>query len=97
LPWEKTAKQTPFIQEAKALPGVRYEIQISRRFDPKSLRNALLTAAGLSDKALTHLTAGDKDKALKEFIDNFLKPAGLSFIDELVYRFLLTRGDTLGE
>jgi len=29
-------------------------------------------------------------------IEKFLKPAGIDFIDELIYRFLLTRGDTLG-
>jgi hypothetical protein len=29
-------------------------------------------------------------------IDNFLEPAGKDFVDELVYRFLLTRGDSLG-
>jgi hypothetical protein len=29
-------------------------------------------------------------------IDKFLEPSGKDFIDELVYRFLLTKGDTLG-
>jgi hypothetical protein len=29
-------------------------------------------------------------------IRNFLEPAGANFIEELVFRFLLTRGDTLG-
>lgn len=29
-------------------------------------------------------------------IENFLAPAGTEFIEELVFRFLLTRGDTLG-
>ncbi|GIK56099.1 MAG: hypothetical protein BroJett015_17620 [Chloroflexota bacterium] len=34
--------------------------------------------------------------AIRGLIDNFLEPAGLDFVDELVYRFLLTRGDSLG-
>ena len=38
----------------------------------------------------------DKREAIKGLIDNFLEPAGESFVEELVYRFLLTRGDTLG-
>ncbi len=29
-------------------------------------------------------------------IENFLEPAGANFVEELVFRFLLTRGDTLG-
>ena len=29
-------------------------------------------------------------------VETFLKPAGEKFVEELVYRFLLTRGDTLG-
>jgi hypothetical protein len=56
----------------------------------------LLTAAGLSDKAITHLQPEDKINAVKELIRNFLKPAGAKFVEELVFRFLLTRGDTLG-
>ncbi|MCS6845958.1 MAG: hypothetical protein NZ528_16820 [Caldilineales bacterium] len=31
-----------------------------------------------------------------EYLENVLKPAGDKFVEELVYRFLLTRGDSLG-
>jgi len=57
---------------------------------------ALMTASGLSDKSQNHLTIEDKQKAVSNLIENFLKPAGKKFPEELVYRFLLTRGDTLG-
>lgn len=30
------------------------------------------------------------------FVANFLQPAGANFVEEFVFRFLLTRGDTLG-
>ncbi len=56
----------------------------------------LLTAADLSDKSLVHLTPQDKLDAINGLIKNFLEPAGSNFIEELVFRFLLTRGDTLG-
>jgi type II restriction enzyme len=62
----------------------------------KRIRPALLTASGLSDKALNHLQDSDKDQAIAELIHNFLDPAGANFVEELVFRFLLTRGDTLG-
>ncbi len=34
--------------------------------------------------------------AIDGLIDKYLEPAGNDFVEELVYRFLLTRGDTLG-
>lgn len=38
----------------------------------------------------------DKDEAVQGLIANFLEPAGADFVEELIYRFLLTRGDALG-
>jgi len=62
----------------------------------RDIRAALLTAAGVSDKAASHLEEADKREAIAGLIANFLEPAGEAFVEELVYRFLLTRGDTLG-
>ncbi len=62
----------------------------------KEIQNSLLTASGISDKAKNYLQDQDKQQALIGLIENFLEPAGKYFIDELVYRFLLTKGDTLG-
>lgn len=61
-----------------------------------SIQGGLLTAAGLSEKSLKYFTDDDKRKAVEELIEKFLKPAGKDFVDELVYRFLLTCGDTIG-
>ncbi len=97
LALEKNKKATPFVEEAKALKALA-----SKAKSPKDLlnineiENSLLTAAGISDKAKNHLQKEDKRKAIEGLIENFLEPAGKSFIDELVYRFLLTRGDSLG-
>lgn len=60
------------------------------------IESGLLTAAGLSDKSLVHLLDEDKVEAINGLIKNFLEPAGKKFVEELVFRFLLTRGDTLG-
>ena len=94
---EKNRKATPFIAEAKALKTLA-----TRATKPKDLltiseiKNSLLTAAGVSDKAKNHLEESDKNEAILGLIENFIEPAGKHFIDELIYRFLLTRGDTLG-
>lgn len=62
----------------------------------KDIRSALLTASGVSDKAASHLEQTDQNEAITGLINKFLDPAGLDFVEELVFRFLLTRGDTLG-
>ena len=97
LALEKNRKATPFIAEARAL-----KVEASCASNPKELLNiitirvSLLTAAGISDKAEKYLQEEDKKEAIKGLIENFLKPAGNGFVEELVYRFLLTRGDKLG-
>lgn len=94
---EKNYLALPYIEEAKALKLLANKVK-----SPKDLltldevRVGLLTASGLSDKSLNYLTNDDKTLAIKGLIDEFLEPAGASFIDELVYRYLLTKGDALG-
>ena len=97
LALEKNRRATPFVEQARAL-----KVAASGADAPADLikiegiKSALLTAAGVSDKAAQHLQAEDKAAAIQGLIENFLAPAGLDFIEELVFRFLLTRGDTLG-
>jgi hypothetical protein len=97
LALEKAYRASPLVEEARRL----YEAA-SRATTPAGLRQIegiqsdLLAAAGLSDKAIAHLRPKDKEKAIANLIKNFLEPAGDKFVEELVYRFLLTRGDTLG-
>ena len=62
----------------------------------KNIESGLFTAAGLSDKALVYLNSEDKTQAMQRLIQEFLKPAGPKFVEELVFRFLLIRGDALG-
>jgi len=97
LALEKNRQATPYIEEARAL-----KVAASTARSPSDLlkipdiQSGLLTAAGVSDKATNHLLAQDKIEAIKELIKNFLEPAGGKFVEELVFRFLLIRGDTLG-
>jgi hypothetical protein len=97
LAFERNRRATPFVVQARAL-----KVGASKAKTPAELINiediqpALLTAAGLSDKATGHLQSQDKAEAIQGLIKNFLEPAGANFVEELVFRFLLTRGDTLG-
>jgi hypothetical protein len=97
LALEKNRRATPFVEQARAL-----KVAASGASSPTDLikieeiQSALLTAAGVSDKAAGHLRPEDKAAAILGLVENFLAPAGENFVEELVFRFLLTRGDTLG-
>lgn len=97
LALEKNRLAKPYVTEAKYL-----KIRASEAKDPKELltfkdiQPSLLTAAGVSEKASKYFQQEDKNTAIETFIDKFLEPAGNAFVDELVYRFLLIKGDSLG-
>lgn len=97
LALEKNRRATPYVAEARALQEAASQANTPNDLlKIKGIEAGLLTASGLSDKALVHLLAEDKTEAIKGLIKNFLEPAGAKFIEELIFRFLLTRGDTLG-
>lgn len=97
LALERNHRATPYVAQAQSL-----KMAASVTKNPEELleivqiRPALITAAGLSDKALKFMNEDDKTKAITGLIEKFLKPAGSDFVEELVFRFLLTSGDTLG-
>lgn len=94
---EKNYIAVPYVEEAKALKSLATRVKKPMELlEIEDLRVGLLTASGLSDKALNYLTEDDKIIAIKGLIEEFLEPAGKSFIDELVYRYLLIKGDALG-
>ncbi|MCU0346684.1 MAG: type II restriction endonuclease, partial [Saprospiraceae bacterium] len=94
---EKNFIAVPYIEEAKALKALASQLKKpSELLKLSDIRMGLLTASGLSDKSLNYLTDDDKTLAIKGLIEKFLEPAGESFVDELVYRYLLTKGDALG-
>ncbi|WP_199302682.1 AvaI/BsoBI family type II restriction endonuclease [Oscillatoria sp. FACHB-1406] len=97
LALEKNRRATPYVAEAKALKEAVNQVRIpADLLSIQGIEMGLLTAAGLSDKSLAHLMPQDKVDAINGLIKNFLEPAGANFVEELVFRFLLTRGDTLG-
>lgn len=97
LALEKNRKATPYVAEARALQAAASLAKTpADLLTIKGIESGLLTAAGLSNKALNHLLLADKEEATKGLIKNFLEPAGGKFREELVFRFLLTCGDALG-
>lgn len=97
LALEKNRRATPMVAEARALKAAASNAKTPRDlFSFADIQSALLTAAGISDKAAGHLEDSHKREAINGLIENFLEPSGANFVEELVFRFLLTRGDTLG-
>ncbi len=94
---ERNRQATPYITEARVL---RDQATLAKTpadlLKNPAIRNGLVAAAGISDKASGHLGTQGQDDAIKGLIESFLEPAGEKFVEELVFRFLLTRGDTLG-
>ena len=97
LALEKNRRATPFVAQARALKAAAGKAKTPvDLLKIKEIQSGLLTAAGVSDKATNHLQDADKREAVSGLIKDFLEPAGANFVEELVFRFLLTRGDTLG-
>lgn len=97
LALERSRQATPFVEQARALKiSARSAKRPGDLLEIEGMRAALLAAAGFSEKAINHTNETDKTAAIQSFIEKFLEPAGTNFVEELVYRFLLTRGDSLG-
>jgi type II restriction enzyme len=94
---EKNRRSTPIIESAKSFKILASKAKTAKELlKITEIQPALLTAAGLSDKAINYFNAEDKKKAISGLIENFLEPAGEYFVDEVVYRYLLVKGDSLG-
>lgn len=97
LALEKNRRATPFVEQARSLKTAASQVKTPNDLlDVDVIQLALLTAAGVSDKAMKYLLQQDKAEAIQGLIEKYLEPAGTAFVEELVFRFLLTRGDTLG-
>lgn len=94
----RNKESVPFIDKAKALKATlqAHTSQPQDILDVAKIRESLLEAAGISVKAKAHLSNVDKEKLLTDFIDQILIPCGKEYIDEIIYRYLLTSGDALG-
>ncbi len=94
---EKNMVGDPYVKQALAFKTMVAHTNGPDDFlNMREIRPFMLTEAGLSEKSLQHLNEEDYIMVIKELIEKFLKPAGEAYIDETVYRFLLTKGDAIG-
>jgi type II restriction enzyme len=94
---EKNRQAIPFVEEARILQNRIKNIQSPLDLlNIENIRLGLISAAGISEKAAVHLGNEGCTSAINEFIKKFLQPAGNKFKEKLIFRFLLTKGETLG-
>ena len=73
LALEKNQRATPCVAEARALQDAASIAEApSDLLNIKGIESGLLTAAGLSDKAINHLQPQDKQESIKRLIKDFL-------------------------
>ncbi|MDP2750511.1 MAG: AvaI/BsoBI family type II restriction endonuclease [Nanoarchaeota archaeon] len=93
---EKSRIASPYIQEARQLQAAASVARTARGLlDINGIRPALLTAAGVSDKSTQNIPVEAQTDAINGLIREYLEPAGDNFVEELVFRFLLTCGGTI--
>lgn len=94
---EKNRIGNPFVREAYAFKAMVAGTKKPEEFlTMPNIRPFLLAAAGMSEKSLAYLNNTDRTLIIQELIEKFLKPAGKDYVDEAVYRYLLTKGDAVG-
>lgn len=100
----KTEKAAPYVERAKrllvALQRLQSVEQLETLLTDSALRDALFSAAGYSNKAIGNLRRNVPEDelldALREVFRTSFAEFGDNFREEIVYRYLLTMGDTLG-
>lgn len=94
---ERSLRATPHVEQGRALRAVSATFpDVASLLSDPTMHEAILTAAGVSEKAKQYFQEADKQLAMSEFAEKYLQTAGNQFVDELVLRFMLTRGETLG-
>lgn len=94
---EKNRVADPYVKSALAFKAmVSHTRSAEELIMIPQVRPFLITAAGLSEKSLSYLDEGDRTMAIQELIEKFLKPAGSAYIDEVIFRYLLVKGDAVG-
>jgi type II restriction enzyme len=97
---QKTEKAEPFIKEAQdfyaTLTRVKSVEEVLALLATGKYRDNLAYACGFSDKAKSQLTTAELNRAIKKVLTRIYKEAGPEFRENILYRYLLTRGDALG-
>jgi len=93
----KTREAAPYVDQARKLRRTLDKAQAARDLvGVSSIRDTLLTACGFSDKSMGYFNDEERRATLEKMLKVIAEQARDTWREELVYRFVLTRGDSLG-
>ena len=91
LALEKNHRATPYVAEARTLANIASTAKSpTDLLKINGIETGLLTAAGLSDKTLSHLSPSNREEAVQNLIKNFLEHAGKNFIGSAIEKKMAT-------
>jgi len=94
---QKTQKAIPFVKRAKDFSvAINSVSNVDELLALTDYRDDLIASCGFSDKAKSKLTQEELTVAMKKVLREVLKFSGDGFKDEIIFRYLLTKGDALG-
>ncbi len=94
---QKTEKAEPFVKEARKFYEVLKKVKsVEELLASSKYRDDLAYACGFSNKAKSQLTEAELNGAIKKVLTRIQKEAGSGFREDILYRYLLTKGDALG-
>lgn len=93
----KTKKAEPYTKRAKEFYEAIKKINtIDELLSLENFREELISASGFSEKAKKHLTNAELIGALTDILKKIVRESNHEFREEIIYRYLLTKGDSLG-
>jgi type II restriction enzyme len=93
----KTVRAEPYVERAKQFSQALQQVtEVNGLLDLREYKPELIAAAGFSDKSRSHLSPEELDTELQRVFEAILQQAGAQFREEVLYRYLLTKGDSLG-
>ncbi len=95
----KTKKANPYLIEAQSLAltlETIADVDVLLKTSTLETKNRLYAAIGFSDKAKQKMIPRELEAALGQTLETIQAEAHQNWRTERVYRYLLTRGDTLG-
>lgn len=93
----KTENASPYIKRAKEFyRALKKARNISEIMGLKDYLNELISACGFSDKAKAQLSDEELNKAIEKVLIKIFGKYKRDFREEILYRYLLTKGDALG-
>jgi len=95
--FQKSQVAQPYVAEAIRFRAALAAVgDIAHLVENESIQGDLRSAAGFSAKAINNLTPNECKRALAQVLETIANTSHDAWRDEILYRYLLTKGDSFG-